>query len=78
MAFTQKLLENAKIPTFSDEVKEKIKNIVKDIIYNLKNGKDIENLERQIDYIIVSAINNNQFKGYQTTLKNLLKPKLKG
>ncbi|HII59542.1 TPA: N-6 DNA methylase [Methanocaldococcus jannaschii] len=78
VAFTQKLLENAKIPTFSDEVKEKIKNIVKDIIYNLKNGKDIENLERQIDYIIVSAINNNQFKGYQTTLKNLLKPKLKG
>ncbi|MEO2117472.1 MAG: N-6 DNA methylase [Methanocaldococcus sp.] len=75
VAFTQKLLENAKIPLFSDEVKEKIKHIVRIIIHNLKNGKDVKNLEKQIDDVIYSAINNNQFKGYQTTLKNFIKIK---
>jgi adenine-specific DNA-methyltransferase len=75
VAFTQRLLENAKIPLFSDEIKEKIGIITKEIIYNLKNKKDTKDLERLIDEVIYSAINNKQFKQNQMKLEDLLEIK---
>lgn len=62
ISFTQRLLENAEIPLFSDEVKEKIDNITKEIISKLRKGdSNISNLEREIDNLIYSAIKHQKF-----------------
>jgi adenine-specific DNA-methyltransferase len=47
VAFTQRLLENMKIPLFSNEVKNKIKEITVKIIYNLENNQDTSDLKKE-------------------------------
>mgnify|MGYP000645613668 CR=1 FL=1 len=62
ISFTQKLLENAKIPLFSTKIKNKINDISLEIISRLKNNKDISDKERELDALIYNALENRKFK----------------
>jgi len=61
ISFTQRLLESVEIPLFSDEIKEKIIKITKEIIIKLKEENDISSLEKELDNLIYSAIENKKF-----------------
>jgi adenine-specific DNA-methyltransferase len=61
ISFTQRLLSNAKIPSFSSDVKNKIKEIVKEIIMNLEKGEDISHLEKILDDLIYDSLENRKF-----------------
>jgi adenine-specific DNA-methyltransferase len=52
ISFTQKLVEDVEIPLFSDNVKDKIKEIAKEIVFRLENNYDISNLENELDNLI--------------------------
>ncbi len=62
ISFTQKLVEDVEIPLFSDNVKDKIKEIVKEIVFRLENNYDISNLENELDNLINSSIEKQEFK----------------
>lgn len=62
VAFTQKLLEQAKIPLFSAEIKNKIKEIVIEIIHRLGKGKEIANLENEIERLISKSFELKMFE----------------
>jgi adenine-specific DNA-methyltransferase len=65
IAFTQKLVEDIEIPLFSDNVKTKIKEIAKEIVFRLENNYDISSLEKELDNLINSSIEKqNLQKGY--------------
>jgi adenine-specific DNA-methyltransferase len=56
IAFTQKILEEIKIPLFSTDEKEKIKDITKKIIHKLKKGENVEREEKELDNIIYESM----------------------
>jgi adenine-specific DNA-methyltransferase len=65
IAFTQRLLENVKIPLFPDDVKNNIREITEKIIYNLENNNPITYLEKELDSLInnfVKKLNNETKK----------------
>jgi adenine-specific DNA-methyltransferase len=62
ISFTQKLVEDVEIPLFSDNVKDKIKEIAKEIVFRLENNYDISNLENELDNLINSSIEKQEFK----------------
>jgi len=62
ISFTQRLLENAEIPLFSDEVIKRVISITKEIVAKLKRREDTSNLEKELDDLIYSAIRNRKFK----------------
>lgn len=62
VAFTQKLLEQAKIPLFSAEIKNKIKEIVIEITHRLGKGKEIANLENEIERLISKSFELKMFE----------------
>ena len=61
VSFTQRLLENVEIPLFSDEIREKIIYLTKGIISKLKKGEDSSYLEKEIDDLIYSSIEEQKF-----------------
>ncbi|MGB9638915.1 MAG: hypothetical protein ACPL1F_06455, partial [bacterium] len=69
ISFTQKLLENIEIPLFSDNIKTKIKEITKEIIFNLENNYDISNLEKELDNLINLSIEKQEFKNFGLLFK---------
>jgi adenine-specific DNA-methyltransferase len=62
IVFTQKLIEDVEIPLFSDNIKTKIKEITKEIILKLENKDDISSLEKELDNLINSSIQKQEFK----------------
>ena len=56
ISFTQKLVEDVEIPLFSDNVKDKIKEIV----FRLENNHDILSLEKELDNLINSSIEKQE------------------
>ena len=60
VAFTQKLLEQAKIPLFSAKIKSKIEEIVIEIIHRIKKGKETLNLESEIEFMIAKVLNQTK------------------
>jgi adenine-specific DNA-methyltransferase len=69
VAFTQRILEEIRIPLFSIDEKEKIKNITKEIIDKLKKGENTEKEEKKIEQIIYESIKYQKFE--RTLLFNL-------
>jgi adenine-specific DNA-methyltransferase len=69
VAFTQRILEEIRIPLFSADEKEKIKNITKEIIDKLKKGENTEKEEKKIERIIYESIKYQKFE--RTLLFNL-------
>jgi adenine-specific DNA-methyltransferase len=69
VAFTQRILEEIRIPLFSTDEKEKIKNITKEIIDKLKKGENTEKEEKKIEQIIYESIKYQKFE--RTLLFNL-------
>ena len=62
VAFTQRILEEIRIPLFSTDEKEKIKNITKEIIDKLKKGENTEKEEKKIEQIIYESIRSQKFE----------------
>jgi adenine-specific DNA-methyltransferase len=62
IVFTQRLVEDVEIPLFSDNIKTKIKEITKEIIFKLENNYDISNLEKELDNLINSAVEKQEFE----------------
>ena len=62
VSFTQKLLENAEIPLFSDEIEGEIISLTKEIIIKLKKGKDIFYLKKELDDLVYSSIEAQKFR----------------
>ena len=62
VSFTQRLLENTDIPLFSDEVIKKIVSLTKEIISKLKKGEDPSYLEKELDDLVYSSIEEQKFK----------------
>jgi adenine-specific DNA-methyltransferase len=62
IVFTQKLIEDVEIPLFSDNIKTKIKEITKEIVFRLENDQDIFSLEKELDNLINSSIEKQEFK----------------
>jgi len=60
IVFTQKILEEIKIPLFSIDEKEKIKDITKKIIHKLKKGESTEREEKELDNIIHESIRSKK------------------
>ncbi len=56
ISFTQKLLNEAKIPEFANDTKERIFLIIKKIIDNLESNLEIMNLEQELNQIINNKI----------------------
>jgi adenine-specific DNA-methyltransferase len=61
-AFTQKILEEIRIPLFSTDEKERIKNITKEIIDKLKKGENTEKEDKKIEQIIYESIKYQKFE----------------
>jgi len=61
VAFTQRLIEDIEIPLFSDHIKTEIKEITKKIVSMLENNYDISSLEKELDSLINSAIEKQEF-----------------
>ncbi len=73
VSFTQRLLENAGIPLFTDEVREKIALITKDIITKVENEDDTSSLEKDLDNVIHSSIYEQKFsKNFSGVARNTL------
>jgi adenine-specific DNA-methyltransferase len=62
IVFTQKLVEDVEIPLFSDNIKTKIKEMTKEIVFKLENNDDISSLEKELDNLINSSIEKQEFK----------------
>jgi adenine-specific DNA-methyltransferase len=62
ISFTQKLVENAEIPLFSDNIKTQIEEITKEIILRIEKNQDIFSLEQELDNLINSSIENQEVK----------------
>ncbi|WP_292460891.1 class I SAM-dependent DNA methyltransferase [Methanothermococcus sp.] len=84
VSFTQRLVENVEIPLFHKEIKDKIAKIALEIINKLNNGEDTTELNKDLDCIIYSAIENMKFDntgikiGYKSiTLDNWYLPQTK-
>ena len=63
VAFTQRILEETRIPLFSTDEKEKIGNITKDIIDKLRKCENTEKEESKIEQIIYESIKYQKFEG---------------
>jgi len=61
ISFTQKLLENAKIPLFSEHIKEKITDTTKKIMQGIEKGENTALLEKYLDDLIYSSIEKGEF-----------------
>jgi adenine-specific DNA-methyltransferase len=61
-SFTQKILEEIRIPLFSTDEKERIKNITKEIIDKLKKGENTEKEDKKIEQIIYESIKYQKFE----------------
>jgi adenine-specific DNA-methyltransferase len=62
VAFTQRILEETRIPLFSADEKEKIGNITKDIIDKLRKCENTEKEESKIEQIIYESIKYQKFE----------------
>lgn len=62
VVFTQRILHEIRIPLFSADEKEKIKNITKEIIDKLKKGENTEKEEKKIEQIIYESIKSQKFE----------------
>ncbi|HEM56228.1 MAG TPA: class I SAM-dependent methyltransferase [Thermodesulfobium narugense] len=62
ISFTQKLLENIELPFFADEVKEKVKEITKEIVFKMENNKDASHLEKELDNLVNSCFDPTKFR----------------
>jgi adenine-specific DNA-methyltransferase len=56
IAFTQKLLEEVEIPIFPDNLKEKIKLLVMEIIENLRKNESVYYLEEDLEALIKNVL----------------------
>jgi adenine-specific DNA-methyltransferase len=72
IVFTQKLIEDVEIPLFSDNIKTKIKELTKEIIFKLENKDDISNLEKELDNLINSSIEKQEFQLDFKIIKSLI------
>jgi adenine-specific DNA-methyltransferase len=62
IVFTQRLVEDVEIPLFSDNIKTKIKEITKEIVFKLENNYDVSSLEKELDNLINSAVEKQEFE----------------
>jgi Predicted O-methyltransferase len=72
IVFTQRLVEDVEIPLFSDNIKTKIKEITKEIIFKLENNYDISSLEKELDNLMNSAVEKQEFKLDNKIVKSLI------
>jgi adenine-specific DNA-methyltransferase len=72
IVFTQKLIEDVEIPVFSDNIKTKIKERTKEIVFRLENDQDIFSLEKELDSLINSSIEKQEFQLDFKIIKSLI------
>jgi adenine-specific DNA-methyltransferase len=70
ISFTQKLVEDAEIPLFSDNIKTQIEEITKEIILRIEKNQDIFTLEQELDNLINSSIEKQEFKSDHKKFKS--------
>lgn len=59
IAWTQRLLENTEIPLLPQEVKDKIVDVVVEVIDKMKHNQDTSKLENEIDDLINLSVKHN-------------------
>ncbi len=60
VSFTQRLLDDMNVPIFPSEIKDKISQIVKEIIMKLENKSNVLALEKELDRLIYKEIEKNR------------------
>jgi len=56
VAFTQRILNNTKIPLIPDNIKKEISDITKNIINILYNNHNVEEKDNEIDRLIYDIV----------------------